>query len=307
MLSKIIKFCQFFKNDKLVLIYIPYMWMVAFFVIPFLVVLKISFSLQAMSAPPFSDLLKFTNHSLIDISINLGNYINLVKDSSFVTALLTSLSLSALSTFITLILGFSIALSLVHVSPQRRLMCLVMIMMPFCISFLIRIYAWISILSTKGIINTFLMDMKIIQDPLFLTDNIFTVCLGVVYCYLPFMILPIYNALEKIEKHIFEASANLGAKPFKTLFYITIPLAKKGIISGIMLVFVPSMGEFVIPELLGGPDTIVIGRLLWMEFFNNLDWPQTSALAISIILLFVFPVAYFQKQLESSKKEKLSD
>lgn len=301
---KFLKSTPFLKKEKLILIYLPYCWMIAFFVIPFLVVLKISFSKQAMQAPPFSDLISFSENAWMTITVNLGNYVNLVKDSSFFTAFLTSLGLSALSTFITLILGFSIALSLLHVSSRRRLVCLMLILMPFWISFLIRIYAWISILSTKGIINTLLIHLKIIKDPLFLTDNIFTVCLGIVYCYLPFMILPIYNALEKIEKNIFEASANLGAKPLRTLFYVTIPLAKKGILSGVMLVFVPSMGEFVIPELLGGPDTIVIGRLLWMEFFNNLDWPQTSALAVSIILLFVFPVVYFQKKLESSRSEK---
>lgn len=291
------------KKEKMVLIGMPYLWMISFFVIPFLVVLKISFSQQAMFAPPFSNIIHFSETSIVTITLNLSNYINLIRESSYFEAFMTSLGLSALSTLITLFLGFSIALSLLHVSVKRRLICLMLVMLPFWISFLIRIYAWISILSTKGVINTLLLKLNIVKDPLFLTDNIFTVCLGIVYCYLPFMILPIYNALEKIEKNIFEASANLGAKPFKTLFYVTIPLAKKGILSGIMLVFIPSMGEFVIPELLGGPDTIVIGRLLWMEFFNNLDWPQTSALAVSIILLFVIPVIYFQKQLENSKQE----
>jgi putrescine transport system permease protein len=188
------------------------------------------------------------------------------------------------------------AYGIVRFSPKYRTALLLLIILPFWTSFLIRVYAWMSLLSTQGVINSTLLYIGLISEPIALLDNRFAVCIGIVYCYLPFMILPIYSALEKVDTSLIEAASDLGCTPWRIFWRITAPLTSPGIVTGCILVFVPAVGEFVIPELLGGPDTLMIGRVLWCEFFNNRDWPQASALAVSMVLIFVVPVMFFQRQ-----------
>jgi putrescine transport system permease protein len=180
-------------------------------------------------------------------------------------------------------------------APAWRNLLLLLVMLPFWTSFLLRVYAWIGILKNNGVINNFLMWTGLIDDPIVMLQTNFAVYIGIVYSYLPFMVLPLYTAIEKLDLTLLEAAADLGCRPIKAFFRITVPLTRSGIIAGCMLVFIPAVGEFVIPALLGGPDTLMIGRVLWEEFFNNRDWPIASAVAIAMLLLLVAPIMILQR------------
>jgi putrescine transport system permease protein len=273
---------------------IPYFWMLVFFAIPFLIVLKISFSSQAVAIPPYSPLLEYVDKALM-AKLNLGNYIELFNNSLYVDAFISSLKIAAISTFLCLLIGYPMAYTIARMSPSMRNICLLLVVLPSWISFLIRIYAWIGILQTNGLMNKTLMAIGIIDSPLQIMNTPTAAYIGIVYAYLPFMILPLYTNLVKFDMRLLEAAYDLGAKPWKAFLTITLPMSKSGIIAGCMLVMIPAVGEFVIPELLGGPGTLMIGRQLWSEFFSAGNWPMASAVAIVMLILLLIPILIFHK------------
>lgn len=273
---------------------IPYVWLFIFFFVPFLIILKISFAQAIFSLPPFDVLYQWYDDSLLQIKLNFGNFTILLKDPFYGEAFVSSVKIAGTATASCLILGYLMAYGITNSSPSWRVLLILLVLLPFWTSFLIRVYAWMSLLSAKGIINTVLINLGLSQNPLFFLDNAYAAGLGITYCYLPFMVLPIYASLEKIDPVYWEAAYDLGASPWRTFWRITVPLSKPGILAGCILVFVPAIGEFVIPELLGGPNTMTIGRVLWSEFFNNQDWPRACALAVFMMTIFVVPIMAFQ-------------
>ncbi|MCA0370628.1 MAG: ABC transporter permease subunit [Proteobacteria bacterium] len=276
---------------------LPYGWHIIFFLIPFFLVLKISFSQSIIGAPPYAEMVEWIDGTFLQIRLNLENYTFLLEDSLYFEAYLESLRLSGIATLISLCLGYPIAYGIAKASPRMRILLLCLIILPFWTSLLIRIYAWMGLLSPQGLINTVFLSLNITSEPLPLLHNDFAVCLGIVYSYMPFMILPLYVALEKIDPHLLEAAYDLGCKPWKGFVMVTLPLSMRGALAGSMLVFIPGVGEYIIPELLGGPDNIMIGKVLWNEFFINRDWPLASALAMALLVLLVMPIVVFQKLL----------
>lgn len=272
----------------------PYIWLLVFFLVPFLIVFKISFADMQVAIPPYTDLVEWLDGKLT-ISLNLGNYAYLIEDPLYVDAYLHSLEIAGISTLLCLLLGYPMAWAIANSSPSVRNILLLLVILPSWTSFLIRVYAWIGLLKNNGVINNILMWAGIIDQPLPMLHTDFAVYIGIVYAYLPFMILPLYTALLKLDYSLVEASLDLGAKPVRTFFSVILPLTKGGIIAGSMLVFIPAVGEFVIPELLGGPDSIMIGRVMWQEFFNNRDRPVASAVAIIMLLLLALPIMWFHK------------
>lgn len=272
----------------------PYIWLLVFFLVPFLIVFKISFAEMQVAIPPYTDLVSWLDDKLT-VSLNLGNYAYLIEDPLYVDAYLHSLEIAGVSTLLCLLLGYPMAWAIANSSPSVRNILLLLVILPSWTSFLIRVYAWIGLLKNNGVINNILMWAGIIDQPLPMLHTDFAVYIGIVYAYLPFMILPLYTALLKLDYSLVEASLDLGAKPVRTFFSVILPLTKGGIIAGSMLVFIPAVGEFVIPELLGGPDSIMIGRVMWQEFFNNRDWPVASAVAIIMLLLLALPIMWFHK------------
>ena len=293
---------RFLPSGRTTVIGIPFLWLLLFLVIPFAIVLKISFAEMAIARPPFTELFAFAEEKL-SVILNLGNYLFLIEDHLYTAAYLSSLKTAAVSTMLALLVGYPIAYGIARSSPGIRNLLLLGIVLPSWTSFLLRIYAWIGILKTNGLINHLLMKLNLIDTPLHMLHTNFAVYVGIVYAYLPFMILPLYTNLVKLDESYLEAAADLGAKPWKTFLFVTLPLSKGGIIAGSMLVFIPAVGEFVIPALLGGPDTLMIGKVLWEEFFNNRDWPVASAVAIIMLLLLILPMMWFHKH-QSQEMEK---
>ncbi len=273
---------------------IPLLWLLLFFLIPFVIVLKISFAEYATAIPPYTDLIQWGDDALMSIKLNFGNYLYLVEDDLYVAAYLNSARIALVSTVMCLLIGYPMAYAIARSSPANRNILLMLVILPFWTSFLLRVYAWMGILKNNGVINNLLMGLGIIDEPIVMMQTDFAVYLGIIYSYLPFMILPLYANLEKLDVNLLEAAADLGCKPFKAFLLITLPLSLPGIIAGSMLVFIPAVGEFVIPSLLGGPDTLMIGRVLWDEFFNNRDWPVASAVAIAMLVFLVIPIMLFQ-------------
>ncbi len=276
-------------KGRLLVIAIPTVWLLVFFLIPFLVVAKISFSEAAIARPPYLPITEWVD-GFFTINLNFGNYMFLLEDPLYVAAYLGSVKIAAISTIIALLIGYPMAYLIARSAPERRNLLLMMVILPFWTSFLLRVYAWIGFLKGNGIINNLLMNVGIIDEPLVMLQTDFAVYVGVVYTYLPFMILPLYANLVKLDEAYLEASADLGARPVTTFFTVTLPLSMSGIIAGCMLVFIPAVGEFVIPALLGGPDTLMIGQVLWNEFFSNRDWPIASSVAIVMLFVLVIPI-----------------
>ena len=274
----------------------PYLWLFLFFFVPFLIVLKISFAEMRIAQPPFTEVFVWTKGLVPRIEVSLGNYVWLFQDWLYWIAYLNSLKIAFISTLLCLLLGYPMAYAIARSGPTLRTLLLLMVVLPFWTSFLLRVYAWIGILKQNGLINNALTTAGIIDQPLSMLHNDFAVYVGIVYSYLPFMILPLYANLEKLDGSLLEASADLGARPWKTFLTVTLPLSWPGIFAGSMLVFIPAVGEFVIPALLGGPDTLMIGKILWNEFFSNRDWPVASAVTIVLILVLVIPLVAFQRQ-----------
>jgi putrescine transport system permease protein len=273
---------------------VPYAWLVCFFLLPFLIVFAISLAEAAIARPPFK-LLEDMGYGLYQVTVNLGNYLFLLGDPLYVVAYLNSLKIAAIATLIALLLGYPLAYGIARSSPSWRNILLLLIILPFWTSFLLRVYAWIGILKDNGLINNFLIWLGLLDQPLPLLYNDVSVYIGIVYSYLPFMVLPLYANLERLDPSLLEAAADLGCRPWKTFLTVTLPLSLPGMIAGSLLVFIPAVGEFVIPALLGGPDTLMIGRVLWNEFFSNRDWPIASAVAIAMLVLLVVPIMVFQR------------
>ncbi|MBJ3816348.1 putrescine ABC transporter permease PotH [Shimwellia pseudoproteus] len=284
---------QMVHGRKLV-IGLPFIWLILLFMVPFLIVFKISLADIARAIPPYTDLLSWADGQLT-IALNFANYLQLTDDPLYAEAYLQSLQVAAVSTLCCLVLGYPLAWAVAHSKASTRNILLLLVILPSWTSFLIRVYAWIGILKENGVLNNVLLWLGVIDQPLAILHTNLAVYIGIVYAYLPFMVLPIYTALTRIDYSLVEASLDLGARPLKTFFSIIVPLTKGGIIAGSMLVFIPAVGEFVIPELLGGPDSIMIGRVLWQEFFNNRDWPVASAVAIVMLVLLIVPIMWFHK------------
>ncbi|HVL21811.1 MAG TPA: ABC transporter permease subunit [Amaricoccus sp.] len=277
-----------FRGRALV-IAVPFLWLLVFFLIPFLVVAKISLSEPAIAMPPYVPLVEWDELRAI-LTLNFGNFAFLFDDPLYLNAYLSSLKIAFVSAVLALLVGYPMAYYIARsVDPWRSLL-LMLVILPFWTSFLLRVYAWQGFLRSNGVINNFLLWTGIIDEPLVMLQTDFAVYLGIVYTYLPFMILPLYANLVKLEESLLEASSDLGGRPLATFFHVTLPLSMPGVIAGFMLVFVPAIGEFVIPELLGGPDTLMIGRVLWNEFFSNRDWPVASAVAIAMLVVLVVPI-----------------
>jgi putrescine transport system permease protein len=279
---------------KYALICLPYLWMALFFFVPFLIILKISFAESAISIPPYTSLFTFEDDKL-QISLNLYNYISLWDDESYLLAYLKSLKVAFFSTLFCLIIGYPVAWAIATSKPSIRNIMLMFVILPSWTSFLIRVYAWIGILKKEGLINNFLMSIGAIDTPIQMLQTDFAVYLGIVYAYLPFMILPLYTAIVRVDYSIIEAGYDLGCRPISCFFKLFVPQTFSGIVAGSMLVFIPAVGEFVIPELLGGKDSNLIGRVLWQEFFNNRDWPLASAVATIMLIILMIPIIWFYK------------
>ena len=281
---------------------LPYLWLLVFFLAPFMIILKISFADPIVAQPPFTALLEWGRQGFEGIGATFDNYLFLFEDGYYATIYLASLKMAAIGTLLCLLLGYPMAYFIARQPPRRRQMLLLAVILPFWISFLLRVYAWIGLLSNKGVINNFLVSMGLIDRPLALLYNDFAVYLGILYSYLPFMILPLYANLERQNLDLLEAAADLGAKRWQVFLDVTLPLSKPGIIGGCLLVFIPAVGEFTIPALLGGADTLMIGRVLWDEFFVSRDWPVASAVSVVLLLLLIAPILWFQ-HLQSREQE----
>jgi len=274
---------------------VPYLWLLLFFLIPFVIVLKISFSSSLIAMPPYEPLLHWTGEKVLQIKLNLGNFAFLVEDNLYWKAYLNSIKVALISTLLCLLIGYPIAYAIARSSPASRNILMLLIVLPFWTSFLLRVYAWIGILKNNGLLNNLLMSLGIIDQPIQMLQTDFAVYVGIVYSYLPFMILPLYANLEKMDLTLLEAAADLGCKPWQGFLKVTLPLSLPGVRAGCLLVFIPAVGEFVIPSLLGDPGMLMIGKVLWTEFFNNRDWPVASAVAIVLLLFLVIPMMYFQR------------
>ncbi|MSR15569.1 MAG: ABC transporter permease subunit [Gammaproteobacteria bacterium] len=278
-------------------IFLPYAWLALFFLIPFVIVLKISFADQLIARPPYSALWELSEKGYLTIKLNLNNYRFLIDDALYWKAYLNSVKIAFVSALICLIVGYPMAYGMARADKAWRNILLMLVILPFWTSFLLRVYAWIGLLNNNGIINNALLGLGLIDQPIVMMKTDFAVYVGIVYSYLPFMILPLFTALEKMDVTLLEAAADLGCKPLKAFFTITIPLSMPGIIAGFSLVFIPALGEFVIPDLLGGTDTLMIGHVLWNEFFSNRAWPVASAVAIAMLLL-VLVILYLQSRFQ---------
>ena len=283
---------QFSLNG--VIIAVPFYWLLIFFLAPFIIVFKISVAEPLIASPPFSSLFSIAQNGALSVHLVFDNYAYLWEDSLYISTYVNSIRISTISTVLCLLLGYPIAYAIVRSAPTTRFVLLMLIILPFWTSFLLRIYAWMGLLADQGTINNILIYLGLINRPIRLMYSEFAVHIGIVYSYLPFMILPLYANMEKLDHTIHEAAADLGARPFTTFLTVTLPLTTPGIMAGSLLVFIPATGEFVIPDLLGGGNVLMIGRVLYNEFNANHDWPVASAVAIVLLLVLVIPMMLYQ-------------
>lgn len=249
-----------------------------------------------MSAPPYTSILEWLDGSMLQIRLDLNNYILLFTDEMYIRGFATSLLIAGAVTVCCLLIGFPMTYAIARSSERFRTILLMLIVLPFWTSSLIRIYSWILLLSPSGLINSFLLKFSLIDAPLQFMNTTYAACIGMIYTYLPFMIFPLYGAIEKIDVSLIEAASDLGCTPIRAFFSIIVPLSVPGMYAGSALVFVPAIGEYVIPELLGGAQTLTIGRLVWNEFFGNLSWPTASALSIVLLVFIVLPIILMQRR-----------
>lgn len=275
---------------------IPYIWLLLFFLAPFVIVFKISLADPIIAQPPFTPFFNQGSDGGFSIYTTFDNFLYLFQDSLYFVTYLNSVKLAFIATLFTLLIGYPIAYGIARSPQPTRNILLLLVVIPFWISFLLRVYSWMGILKTNGLINGFLLWLGVIDQPLELLYTDTAVYIGMVYSYLPYMILPLYANLVKLDIRLLEAASDLGAKKWQGFVDVTLPLSMPGIIAGCLLVFIPAIGEYVIPALLGGADTLMIGRVLFDEFFLNRDWPVASAVAIVLLLLLVLPIVYFQKK-----------
>ncbi|MET0942547.1 MAG: ABC transporter permease subunit [Mesorhizobium sp.] len=278
---------------------IPYLWLLVFFLIPFFIVFRISLSQTAIAMPPYTPVFSLADglsgiwEGLKELSFD--NYVWLTEDALYFNAYISSLIIAFVSTVLTLLIGYPIAYGMARAPATVRPLLLMLVILPFWTSFLIRVYAWIGILKPEGLLNQFLLATGIIDSPLIILNTHTAIFIGIVYSYLPFMVLPLYSSLEKMDYSLIEAAQDLGCTPISAFWKITFPLSIPGVLAGSLLVFIPAVGEFVIPDLLGGSQTLMIGKTLWNEFFANRDWPVSSAVAIILLLILVVPIMFFQQ------------
>jgi putrescine transport system permease protein len=285
---------------RVVLIGLPFLWLALFFLLPLLIVLKISLAESVVGIPPYSPLVSSDGGGL-HWHATVANFTLLAGDGLYLRAYLGSLGNAALAAALSLLLGYPMAYAIARTRGPRRQVLLFLVMLPFWTSFLIRVYAWIAILKPNGILNNLLIGLGLIAAPLPLLNNHFSVELGLVYSYLPFMILPLYGSLSALDESLLEAAADLGARPLRVFLGVVLPLTLPGVAAGSLLVFIPAIGEFVIPDLLGGPDTLMIGKVLWDEFFNNRDWPVASAVAVALVAALAIPILAAQRFLNGER------
>lgn len=280
--------------QRFALIAIPYVWLIALFLIPFVIVFKISLSDVELAIPPYTPTL---DDGLANFfaGLDFENFAFLASDDLYWKAYLSSLQIALISTILTLLVGYPIAYAMARAPEEWRPTLMMLVILPFWTSFLIRVYAWMGILSQEGLLNQFLLWTGLIGEPLTILNTTTAVYIGIVYTYLPFMILPIFSALDRMDESLIEAAEDLGCSRLQAFWLVTIPLSRNGIIAGSFLVFIPALGEFVIPSLLGGSGTLMIGKVLWEEFFNNRDWPVASAVAVVLLLILVIPIVLFQR------------
>jgi putrescine transport system permease protein len=281
----------------------PFVWLLLFFLVPFLLVVKISFADSQLGIPPYTQLVNFAEGA-IHITLDLSHYAFLLTDSLYFATYVNSVVVAAISTVLCLLIGYPMAYYIARSNPASRNVLMMAVMLPFWTSFLIRVYAWIGILKNNGLLNNFLMSIGLIHSPIELYHTNTAVYIGMVYSYLPFLVMPLYAHLVKMDLTLLEAAYDLGAKPWKAFWQITLPLSKNGIVAGCLLVFIPAVGEYVIPELLGGANTLMIGRVMWNEFFDNADWPMASAVTCAMVLLLLVPMALFQHAQAKAMEER---
>lgn len=282
-------------RGRSVVIAVPYLWLLVLFFCPFLIVLKISLSEPIIAQPPYAPMLESLGEGAYNLKLNFYNFLTIFEDDYYVGAYLSSVKIALISTALTLLVAFPMAYAMVKAPKHWRNVLLMLVILPFWSSFLIRVYALVGILKDQGLLNGLLMKIGIISEPLHILNTDVAVYIGIVYSYLPFMVLPIYANLEKLDWTLLEAAADLGASNITAFWKIVVPLSKAGIFAGCFLVFIPAVGEFVIPDILGGSDTIMIGKVLWTEFFNNTDWTMASAVAVVMLLTLVVPIVLYQK------------
>ncbi len=302
-------------SGRSLVILVPYVWLLLFFLVPFAIVLKIALAEPLIARPPYSPLFEWVDGVRLQISLVFDNFQFILSDRLYILAYLNSVKIAFVSTVFTLLVGYPLAYAIARSPLRYRTMLLMGIILPFWTSFLIRVYAWIGILKTNGYVNNSLLwasgkleswfGIDVGFEPIVMLHTDFSVYVGIVYSYLPFMVLPLYATLEKMDESLLEAAMDLGARPWKAFLTVTLPLSRPGIVAGSMLVFIPAIGEFVIPTLLGGPDQLMIGRVLWDEFFGNRDWPVASAVAVALLLILVVPIMYFQNA-QSRQAERAS-
>ena len=282
------------RNWRSLVLIVPFFWLLLFFLAPFLIVLKISFAGTVIAVPPFTPMIEWVDEGVMHIKVVVDNYAYLWEDDLYVNTYLNSIKVSSISTLLCLLIGYPMAYAIVRSSHTTKHILLMLIILPFWTSFLLRVYAWMGLLADQGTINGLLISLGIIDEPLRMLYTEFAVYVGIVYTYLPFMILPLYANMEKLDWTLLEAAADLGARPATTFLTVTLPMTLPGVIAGSLLVFIPATGEYVIPDLLGGGNVLMIGRVLYNEFNANIDWPVASAVAIALLLLLVLPMMLYQ-------------
>ena len=280
-------------TSRLVIL-VPYAWLLIFFLVPFFIVFKISLSTTAIQMPPYTPVFDGTDFWGKLKELSFDNYVWLTEDPLYYRAYLSSVMIAAVSTFLTLLVAYPVAYGMARAPATIRPTLLMLVILPFWTSFLIRVYAWIGILKPEGLLSQLLISLGVISEPLQILNTNTAIFIGIVYSYLPFMVLPIYSALEKMDYSLIEAAEDLGCTPTSAFWKVTFPLSIPGVIAGCFLVFIPAVGEFVIPDLLGGSSTLMIGKTLWNEFFSNRDWPVSSAVAVVLLLILVIPIVFFQ-------------
>jgi len=288
------------KRGSRLVILIPALWLVVLFLIPFLIVLKISLSETALAQPPYIPVLDLSAgwEGFKDFvsQLSFANYRTLFSDSLYVLSYLKSMQVAVISTLLLLLIGYPIAYGIARAPRAAQSILVLAVVLPFLTAFLIRIYAWINILQRDGLLNDTLMTLGLIQEPIVWLASDTAIYIGIVYSYLPFMVLPLYASLAKVDETLLEAAADLGSPWWKAFWLVTVPLSTPGIVAGVMLCFIPILGEFVIPDLLGSSDSTMIGQILWMEFFANRDWPVASAVAVILLVILLVPIVSYQRQ-----------
>ncbi|WP_409333800.1 ABC transporter permease subunit, partial [Burkholderia sp. Bp8963] len=301
--SRFASLSRFLPSGRSVAIGVPFMWLTVFFALPFVLVLKISFADQMLGIPPYTPLAR-VEAGMVQVVLSLKHYALLLSDDLYLNTYVSSLKMASRSTLLCLLFGYPIAYFIARSAPARRNLLMMGVMLPFWTSFLIRVYAWVGIMKDDGLLNHALSALGLIAAPLRLYHTDTGVYIGMVYSYLPFMVMPLYAHLVKMDLTLLEAAYDLGATPWSAFWRITLPLSKNGIIAGSLLVFIPAVGEYVIPELLGGANTLMLGRVMWDEFFNNMDWPMASAVTVTMVLLLLVPMAalhHYQTDAEGRK------